>query len=210
MEEITQQPLYLATRMRPRRATGGTLGLQGVRGNLRRFPILLSGVNHHGLDKLHAQFAISLYGRELVAVDGTRTKAVNRRERNFTQENPNPRLQKADNRLEHYLKEMDEADAQDAGSSTASTTDLEAKTESLRKGPATLQAHGKTLKQSSESQLPLTDPDAWVMEARTECTRSQCGNCRQGPSAEGSSSSVFFRLAVVTSENKNVLRTSLP
>lgn len=125
-----------------------------------------------------------LYGRELVAVDDTRTKAVNSRERNFTQENPNPRLQKVDNRLEHYFKEMDEADTQDAGSSTASTTDLEAKIESLPNGPATLKAHGKTLKQSGVSQLPLTDPDAWTMEARTECTRSQCGNCRQGPSAE--------------------------
>jgi len=68
MEEITQQPLYLATRMRPRRATGGTLGLQDVRGNLRRFPILLSGVNHHGLDKLHAPFAISPIGIDLRAL----------------------------------------------------------------------------------------------------------------------------------------------
>ena len=135
---------------------------------------------------------LDLYGRELVAVDGTRTKALNSRERNFTRENPNPRLQKVDKRLEHYLNEMDEADAQDAGSSTVSTTDLEAKIESLRKGPATLQAHGKTLKQRGESQLPLTDPDAWAMEARTERTRSQCGNCRQGPSAEGSSSDRCF------------------
>ena len=110
---------------------------------------------------------LDLYGRELLAVDGTRIKAVNSRERNFTRANLSLRLKKVDERLERYLKEMDEADAQDPGGSTASAADLSAKIESLRKRRATLQAHRKTLEQSGESQLSLTDPDARAMEAAT-------------------------------------------
>ena len=110
---------------------------------------------------------LDLYGRELLAVDGTRIKAVNSRERNFTRANLSLRLKKVDERLERYLKEMDEADAQDPGGSTASAADLSAKIESLRRRRATLQAHRKTLEQSGESQLSLTDPDARAMEAAT-------------------------------------------
>ena len=110
---------------------------------------------------------LDLYGRELLAVDGTRIKAVNNRERNYTRANLSLRLKKIDERLERYLKEMDEADAHDAGSGAVSATDLSAKIESLRKRRATLQAHKETLEHSGESQLSLTDPDALAMEPRT-------------------------------------------
>ena len=110
---------------------------------------------------------LDLYGRELLAVDGTRIKAVKSRERNFTRANLKHRLKKVDERLERYLKEMDEADAQDPGGSTASVNDLASKIESLRQRRATLQAHGETLEESGESQLSLTDPDARAMDAHT-------------------------------------------
>ena len=87
---------------------------------------------------------LDLYGRELLAVDGTRIKAVNNRERNYTRAYLSLGLKKIDERLERYLKEMDEADAHDAGSGVASATDLSAKIESLRKRRATLQAHKET------------------------------------------------------------------
>ena len=67
---------------------------------------------------------LDLYGRELLAVDGTRIKAVNSRERNFTRANLKHRLKKVDERLERYLKEMDEADSQDPGGTTTSAADL--------------------------------------------------------------------------------------
>ena len=110
---------------------------------------------------------LDLYGRELLAVDGTRIKAVNNRRRNFTRAMLESKLRKTDERLEGYLKEMDEADAGDSGGATTSVTELCAKIESLRERRATLQAHRKTLERSGESQLSLTDPDARAMEART-------------------------------------------
>ena len=109
---------------------------------------------------------LNLYGRELLAVDGTRIKAVNSRKRNFTRAGLDYRLKKTDERLERYLKELDEADAQDCGG-TKCTTDLAEKIESLRKRRASLQAHKKALQQSGDSQLSLTDPDARAMEAGT-------------------------------------------
>ena len=110
---------------------------------------------------------LDLYGRELLAVDGTRLKAVNSRERNFTRANLKHRLKKVDERLERYLKEMDEADGQDLDGCAASANDLASKIESLRQRRATLQAHRETLEESGESQLAFTDPDARAMDAHT-------------------------------------------
>ena len=109
---------------------------------------------------------LDLYGRELLAVDGTRIKAVNGRNRNFTRAGLDYRLKKTDERLERYLKEMDEADAQDSGGAK-SATDLAEKIESLRKRRVSLQAHKKALQQSGDTQLSLTDPDARAMEPGT-------------------------------------------
>ena len=58
---------------------------------------------------------LELFGRELVAVDGTRIKAVNSRERNFTKAKLEKALAESDERLSRYLDRLDEADGQDEG-----------------------------------------------------------------------------------------------
>ena len=62
---------------------------------------------------------LDLYGRELVAVDGTRIKGVNNPGRNFTRAKLQRELKKADERLDRHLSQMDEADAEDPGASAA-------------------------------------------------------------------------------------------
>lgn len=52
---------------------------------------------------------LDLYGRELLVGDGTRIKAVNNVNRNFTQAKLE-RVEECEERLERYLRQMDEAD----------------------------------------------------------------------------------------------------
>jgi len=105
---------------------------------------------------------LDLYGRELVAVDGTRIKAVNSVNRNFTGARLERELKRADERLEHYLKQMDEADADDAGGGGA-VADLEGKIAALRERREALREYRDELAESGEGQLSLTDPDSRVM-----------------------------------------------
>ena len=46
---------------------------------------------------------LGLYGRELLAVDGTRIKAVNNKDRNFTRSSLRAFIRAADERLDDYL-----------------------------------------------------------------------------------------------------------
>ena len=52
-----------------------------------------------------------LLGRELLAVDGTRIKAVNNKDRNFTRDSLEKFIKAADERLADYLERLDEGNA---------------------------------------------------------------------------------------------------
>ena len=56
---------------------------------------------------------LDLFGRELLAVDGTRIKAVNAKDRNFTKAGLTKTLKEADERLIRYLEQMDDGDKGD-------------------------------------------------------------------------------------------------
>ena len=111
---------------------------------------------------------LDLFGRELIAVDGTRIKAVNNRNRNFTRATLKRELQSIDRRLEQYLQQMNETDAKGDGDGTNdSVAHLQAKIASMRKKKTILEGHGKTLNESGEAQLSLTDPDSRAMHTST-------------------------------------------
>ena len=110
---------------------------------------------------------LDLFGRELLAVDGTRIKAVNNKDRNFTRNSLEKFIKAADERLEDYLKRLDEGDATEAGTSGARTKNLGEKIEALRKKRGQYGALPADLERSGESQISLTDPDSRAMAAHT-------------------------------------------
>ena len=76
---------------------------------------------------------LDLFGRELLAVDGTRLKAVNNEDRNFTLAKLNRDLAKSDERLARYLKQLDEADqADDGGPGSRHVEQLREKIKAIR------------------------------------------------------------------------------
>ena len=114
--------------------------------------------------------SLELFGRELIAVDGTRIKAVNSRDRNFTGAKLRRDLAASQERLERYLQQMDEMDAADmadASPSKGRVRDLAQKIAALRERQAHLETHRKALQESGEAQLSLPDPDARAMHSGT-------------------------------------------
>ena len=58
---------------------------------------------------------LDLFGRELIAIDGTRIKAVNSRERDFTKAKLDKALAGSDERPARHLEQLDTADRDDEG-----------------------------------------------------------------------------------------------
>ncbi|MGH6812670.1 MAG: hypothetical protein ACREDM_10090 [Methylocella sp.] len=62
---------------------------------------------------------LDFFGRELLAVDGTRIKAVNNKERNFTRALLQQFIRAAGARLDDYSRRLDEGDIEEGGTGGA-------------------------------------------------------------------------------------------
>lgn len=112
---------------------------------------------------------LDLFGRELLAVDGTRIKAVNNKNRNFTKASLIKLIEQSDERLEKYLAQLDASDADEQGTPGGGHSDeLQAKIANIRERRGRLQGYLRQLQDSGEDQLSLTDPDARAMARMTK------------------------------------------
>src|ERR1022692_2827496 len=112
---------------------------------------------------------LDLYGRELLAVDGTRIKAFNNKDRNFTRSSLREFIRRADERLEDYLKRLDEGDVEDGATrGGARTKNLAEKIAALSEKRGRYQAMLAQLDRTGEDQISLTDPDSRAMAAHTK------------------------------------------
>lgn len=108
---------------------------------------------------------LELFGGELIAIDGSKFKAVNSAKRNFTQTKVKEYLAEMEERLTAYLLELDQADQVETSalSPKVSAAELQAKIEQLKNRQAKYQGYLKRMEDSGESQLSLTDPDSRAM-----------------------------------------------
>ena len=106
---------------------------------------------------------LDLFGRQLLAIDGTKIKGQNARDRNWSQAKLEKQLTQAQERMEAYLKALDEADAQESAG-PEKVTGLREKIGRLKVRTVQANERLETLKQTQESQLSATDPDSRGMK----------------------------------------------
>jgi len=99
-----------------------------------------------------------------VVVDGSKFKAVNNRDRNFTHAKMARRLAQIEESIARYLHQLDSADRQEPSEAVLiKTTRLREKIGRLRQEMDRLAAVDKLMRQSPDQQVSLTDPDARSM-----------------------------------------------
>lgn len=101
---------------------------------------------------------LELFGGELLAIDGSKFKAVNARDKNFNAEKLKELIAHSDARLAEYLKELDGTDEQESGSGALSKAQLQEKIAALAEKK---EWHEELLAQLDEEdkQISVTDPD---------------------------------------------------
>lgn len=106
---------------------------------------------------------MGLLGGELVAVDGSKFKAVNSGRKNFNAKKLEQRLKEIDPKVERYLDEMERLDQQEKPSEEMSGAELRNKIDQLKKRRGKYEELLKELKRSGEKQISLIDPDSRAM-----------------------------------------------
>ena len=99
-----------------------------------------------------------------VAIDGSKFKAVNNRDRNFTAAKMKRRLAQIEESVARYLHQLDSADRQEPSSAlTMRTTRLKEKIAKLKEEMARLEGLEAQRQEAPDQQISLTDPDARSM-----------------------------------------------
>ncbi len=107
---------------------------------------------------------LNLFANAFVAIDGSKFKAVNNRDRNFTRAKMKRRLAEVDASIERYLEQLANADQQEPAEDK--TRSLEDKIAALRKEMARLKKLEARRLKAPGQQISLTDPDARSMNSR--------------------------------------------
>ncbi|AGT11045.1 IS1182 family transposase [Paracoccus aminophilus] len=125
--------------------------------------------NGLAIRKTCAQFVdlcrrIGVLKGDCVAVDGSKFKAVNNRDRNFTKNKIASRLTHLEADVERYIDDMVRIDRQEEGEThTRKVRDLARRYGRIRQEIDRLKAMDKALADTPDGQISLTDPDARAM-----------------------------------------------
>jgi len=109
---------------------------------------------------------VGLFTDALVAIDGSKFKAVNSRDRNFTTAKLQRRMEEIESSINRYLTDLDTADRQEPVAAKAKTERLQDKITALKKQMKELKAIEVQLNEAPDKQISLTDPDARSMKTR--------------------------------------------
>ena len=98
-----------------------------------------------------------------VAIDGSKFKAVNARDQNFTEAKMKRRLERIDESIARYMAQLETADRHGDAVPEAKVTRLKDKIAKLKEEITRLNAINSDLMKSEDKQISLTDPDARSM-----------------------------------------------
>jgi transposase len=106
---------------------------------------------------------LDLFTQALVAIDGSKFKAVNARDKNFTKAKLRTRMEQVDASIARYLSALETADRQDGEVAQAKSVRLKDKIAALKEQMQAFQALEGALHAAPDQQISLTDPDARSM-----------------------------------------------
>lgn len=106
---------------------------------------------------------LGLIASGTVAVDGSRFKAVNTRDKNYTPGAIGRRVEQVEASIERYIAQLETADRQEDEVAELRVTRLTQRIDALRRQMRKLQAMQRVVEAAPDRQVSLTDPDARAM-----------------------------------------------
>ena len=107
---------------------------------------------------------MGLFAEGSVAIDGSKFKAVNNRDKNFTRAKMQRRMAQIEESVARYLHQLDSADRQEPSlARTAKTIRVKEKIAKLKEEMQRLEALDVRMLATPDQQISLTDPDARSM-----------------------------------------------
>jgi transposase len=103
---------------------------------------------------------LKLFSEAIVAIDGSKFKAVNNRDKNFTDRKLKAQMQQLEESIARYMSELDRADGEPALVTEARVEHIKEKVATVKAQMRELTRIGEQMSQAPDGQISLTDPDA--------------------------------------------------
>src|SRR5437016_3052388 len=116
---------------------------------------------------------LDLFSETVIAIDGSRFKAVNTRDKNYTHGAIARRMEQVEASIARYLSALDTADRQEGEVAEAKSARLKDKLARLKQQMQHLREMEIAVQVAPDRQISLTDPDARAM-ATSEIGRASC------------------------------------
>src|SRR5215469_13932074 len=120
---------------------------------------------------------LGLFTRAVVAIDGSKFKAVNNRDKNYTVAKVTGRMDQVNGSIARYLRALDQADREESDIAEAKSGRLREKIAGLRRQMQALKAMEQMVHDAPDQQVSLTDPDARSMATSGKGTATVGYNC---------------------------------
>jgi transposase len=106
---------------------------------------------------------LGLFTRAVVAIDGSKMKAVNNRDKNYTAAKVASRRKQVQDSIDRYLDALDRADREESDIAEPKAARLKEKIARLCEQMRDLEAREEEVRMAPDQQVSLTDPDARAM-----------------------------------------------
>src|SRR5712671_2110167 len=142
---------------------------------------------------------LGLFAHAVAAIDGSKFKAANARDKNFTKASIQRRMEQVEASIERYMAALETADRQDGELAPANSVRLKDKIAALKAQMQAFKAMEAEVHAAPDQQISLTDPDARAMGTSGKGTAivgynapHSCWNfCATGGASRGHKSGCF-------------------
>jgi len=107
---------------------------------------------------------LKLFSATLVAIDGSKFKAVNSRDKNFTRKSVKLRIKKTQANIDRYLAKLDAADKEEPEIAEVTAAELKQKIASMEAKMDELKSYEAEVEAHPDKQVSVTDPDSRSMK----------------------------------------------
>jgi hypothetical protein len=107
-----------------------------------------------------------LFGKEIVAIDGTKFKASNSKKNNYSKKKIERHKKYIDEKIDRYFEELDENDELEENDRQPSAEEIKKRIEELKNRKTRFEGLEKEMEASGQTELSTVDPDARLMNSK--------------------------------------------
>lgn len=104
-----------------------------------------------------------LFGKELVAIDGSKFRACNSKRNNYSENKLDRHIKYIDEKIDKYMQELDEGDTSEVCDRKPGEEEIKKRIQELRDRKGKYEEYKEQLKETGNNEISTTDPDARLM-----------------------------------------------